>query len=140
MAAVEIGREFKKTDYYQNKFLKDMEKLGKELAENGYYKLNERGLIKFNVYKQKFQLVPEAEFKHIMHHSNIYQSDLITGFYYTDAVNIIFKQLKQIKSINAFNMYKTTKNKEFQKKFQKDYEKIKNILEDDGLIFRGEKI
>ena len=30
-------------------------------------------------------------------------------------------------------MYKTTKNKEF----QKDYKEIKNILEDDGLIFRG---
>lgn len=133
MAAVEIGREFKKTDYYQNKFLKDMEKLGKELAENGYYKTAGKRLIKFNVYKQKFQLVPEAEFKHIIHHSNIYQSDLITGFYYTDAVNTIFKQLKQIKNIKAFYMYKTTKNKEF----QKDYEKIKNILEDDGLIFRG---
>lgn len=136
MATVEIGREFKKTDYYQNKFLKDMEKLGKELAENGYYKLNKTGLIKFNVYKQKFQIVTEAEFKHIIHHSNIYQSDLIAGFYFSDAVNTIFKQLKQIKNIKAFNYYKITHNKEFQKEFQKDYEKIKNILEDDGLIFR----
>lgn len=136
MAAVEIGREFKKTDYYQNKFLKDMEKLGKELAENGYYKINKTDLIKFNVYKQKFQIVTEAEFKHIIHHSNIYQSDLIAGFYFNDAVNTIFKQLKQIKNIKAFNSYKRTKNKEF----QKDYEKIKNILKDDGLIFRGEKI
>lgn len=136
MAAVEIGKEFKKTDYYQNKFLKDMEKLGKELAENGYYKTAQKGIIKFNVYKQKFQLVPETEFKHIIHHSNIYQSDLIEGFYFSDAVNTIFKQLKQIKNIKAFNSYKITKNKEF----QKDYEKIKNILKDDGLIFRGEKI
>ena len=62
MAVVEIGREFKKTDYYQNKFLKAMEKLGKELSENGYYKTAGKGWIKFNVSKQKCQLVPEAEF------------------------------------------------------------------------------
>lgn len=137
MAAIEPHEPYKNTRYYQEKYLKDMEKLGKELAENGYYMVKGiKEIIKFNVYKQDFQPVQNEELKHIVRHANIYQSDLITNFYFNDAVNKILEQLKTIPNPKAWFIYKNNKKflniKEDDKikeilKAQKEKKKIKNF-------------
>ena len=130
--------EYKETDYYKNTFLKDMEELGKELSANGFYNIKgTSGVIKFDVYRQFFEAVPETKIKELIE-ANTYQPKLIDGFYFSDGLNT-FKAIE--KKVNPnFNhdkemktILQDIKNKQKQKKFNvctETAEALPKIIED----------
>lgn len=120
--------EYKETNYYKNTFLKDMEKLGKELSANGFYNIKgTSGVIKFDVYRQFFEAVPETKIKELIE-ANTYQPKLIDGFYFSDGLNTLLDQLKPLANHEHYSKYKAIEKK-VNPNFNHDKE-MKTILQD----------
>ena len=120
--------DYKETDYYKNTFLKDMEELGKELSANGFYNIKgTSGVIKFDVYRQFFEAVPETKIKEYIE-ANTYQPRLIDGFYFSDGLNTLLDQLKPLANHEHYIKYKAIEKK-VNPNFNHDKE-MKTILQD----------